>query len=55
MYAYDQLPRASFYMIQSLRSYMPEDVYYIEKLKKVLNGNKFLYDYDDVVFQKLKK
>ena len=46
--------KASFYMIQALRSYMPEDVYYLEKLKKIINNNKFLYNYDNVVFQSLK-
>lgn len=51
---YNQTPQASFHMIQALRAYMPEDVYYLEKLKKVINQNKFLYDYDDVIFQKSK-
>ncbi len=52
---YKQTPQASFHMIQSLRTYMPEDVYYLEKLKKVINENKFLYQYDKAVFQKSKK
>ena len=51
---YNQTPQASFHMIQALRAYMPEDVYYLEKLKKVINQNQILYDYDDVIFQKSK-
>lgn len=51
---YKQKERASFHMIQALRAYMPEDVYYIEKLKKVINENKFLYNYDNSTFQKSK-
>ena len=52
---YDQAPRTSFHIIQSLRTYMPEDVFYLEKLKKIINENKFLYKYDNTTFQKTKK
>lgn len=46
---------SSFQIIQSLRSYMPEDVYYLEKLKKLINENRFIYKYDNAIFQKSKK
>lgn len=47
--------QSSFQIIQSLTSYMPEDLDYIEKLKECINNNKFIYTYDESVFQKAKK
>lgn len=52
---YNQTPHATFHMIQSLRTYMPENIRYVDDLKKLLNDNKFLYAYDQAIFQKFKK
>ncbi len=53
--SYNQSSQSSYQIIQSLRTYMPEDVYYLEKLKETINKNKFIYQYDKTIFQKSKK
>jgi uncharacterized FlgJ-related protein len=52
---YRQKKQGSFQIIQSVRTYMPEDVIYVTKLKNELNQNKFVYDFDTALFQKSKK
>ncbi len=52
---YQQKKQGSFQIIQSVRTYMPEDVNYLTKLKNELNQNKFVYDFDQALFQKNKK
>jgi uncharacterized FlgJ-related protein len=52
---YRQKKQGSFQIIQSVRTYMPEDVNYVTKLKNELNQNKFVYDFDTTLFQKSKK
>lgn len=52
---YRQKKQGSFQIIQSVRTYMPEDVNYVSKLKNELNQNKFVYDFDTALFQKSKK
>ncbi|MBE6446261.1 MAG: hypothetical protein E7021_02545 [Alphaproteobacteria bacterium] len=52
---YRQRKQGTYTTIQSLRTYMPEDVNYVSKLKNELNQNKFVYDFDQVLFQKSKQ
>lgn len=52
---YRQKKQGSFQIIQSVRTYMPENVNYVSKLKNELNQNKFVYDFDTALFQKSKK
>ncbi len=52
---YQQKKQGSYVTIQTLRTYMPEDVNYVTKLKNELNQNKFVYDFDTALFQKSKK
>lgn len=52
---YRQKKQGSFQIIQSVRTYMPEDVIYVTKLKNELNQNKFVYDFDTALFQKSQK
>ena len=52
---YRQRKQGTYTTIQSLRTYMPEDVNYVSKLKNELNQNKFVYDFDQALFQKSKK
>lgn len=52
---YRQRKQGTYTTIQSLRTYMPEDVNYVSKLKNELNQNKFVYDFDTALFQKSKK
>ena len=52
---YQQKKQGTYTTIQSLRTYMPEDVNYVLKLKNELNQNKFVYDFDTALFQKSKK
>lgn len=52
---YRQRKQGTYTTIQSLRTYMPEDVNYVSKLKNELNQNKFVYDFDQALFQKSKQ
>ena len=44
--------RSSYYMIQGLRPYRPEDVAYVEKIRKLMNKNTFLFDMDNLNLKK---
>ena len=52
---YQQKRQGSFQIIQSVRTYMPEDVNYLAKLTNLINGNKFIYNFDTALFKKDKK
>lgn len=43
---YQQNQRGSYYMVSGLRTYRPEDVDYIEKIKNLMNSNPFIFDMD---------
>lgn len=45
---YQQNQRSSYYMTSGLRTYRPEDVDYIEKIKILMNQNPFIFDMDKI-------
>ena len=49
---YQQKKQGSFQIIQSVRTYMPEDVNYLSKLANLINNNKFIYDFDTALLKK---
>ena len=48
---YRQKKQGAYQMLQLLRTYMPEDVNYVAKLKDAINQNKFVYDFEQALFQ----
>ena len=50
--SYQQTPRATYQLIRGLRTYRPEDVEYIEKIRLLLNDNPFIYDMDFLNLEK---
>ena len=47
-----QTPKGSLYIAGGLRTYRPEDITYIEKVRKVLTENPFLFDMDNLNLKK---
>ena len=49
---YQQTPRASYHMAQGLRTYRPEDVLYVSKIKELMYKNNFIFGLDDLNLKK---
>ena len=49
---YQQTPKATYQLIRGLRTYRPEDTEYIEKIRKLLDKNKFIFDMDNLNLKK---
>ena len=50
--SYQQTPSATFQLVSDLRTYRPEDTEYLEKLRMLLEKEKFIYSMDDLNLKK---
>lgn len=50
-YNTEKRSKAPFYMVQGLRTYLPEVVDYVDQVKSLMNKNQFLYTLDEVIFE----
>ena len=48
----NQTPKAGYYMAKELQSYRPEDTAYLEKIRKLMNQNEFIFDMDNLNLKK---
>ncbi len=44
--------KSSLQIVQGLRTYMPEEVDYTDKVKSILTQHPFLFDFDEVILEK---
>ena len=48
----NQTPKAGYYMAKELQSYRPEDTAYLEKIRKLMNQNEFIFGMDNLNLKK---
>lgn len=53
-HTHQQTPNASYYMVQGLRTYRPEDTAYIEEIRNLMKENPFIFDMDKLNLEKNK-
>lgn len=51
---YQQTPQMTYHLATELNTYRPEDVEYLEKLRKLLDAEKFIFGMDDLNLKKNK-
>ena len=51
-HTHQQTPMASYYMVQGLRTYRPEDTAYIEKVRTLMKENPFIFEMDKLNLKK---
>jgi len=51
-HTHQQTPMASYYMVQGLRTYRPEDTAYIEKVRTLMKENPFVFEIDKLNLKK---
>ena len=51
-HTHQQTPKASLYMVSGLRTYRPEDTAYIEKIRKLMTSNPFIFNMDGLNLKK---